>query len=36
MRSVAEVDRLVILDHGKIVSDGPPREVLGRTFQLTV
>jgi energy-coupling factor transport system ATP-binding protein len=24
----AEVDRLVILDHGKIISDGPPREVL--------
>jgi energy-coupling factor transport system ATP-binding protein len=27
---VAEVERLVILDHGKIVSDGPPREVLKR------
>jgi energy-coupling factor transport system ATP-binding protein len=25
---VAEVDRLVILDHGKIMSEGPPREVL--------
>jgi energy-coupling factor transporter ATP-binding protein EcfA2 len=25
---VAEVGRLVVLDHGRIVSDGPPREVL--------
>ena len=25
---VAEVERLVILDHGKIMSEGPPREVL--------
>ena len=25
---VAEVERLVILDHGKIMSEGPPREIL--------
>jgi ABC-type branched-subunit amino acid transport system ATPase component len=31
MRAVLELsDRLMVLNHGKVIADGPPREVIGQ------